>query len=141
VIDWVDMDGVGPPEEFIQEIEYNQRVVFGNTGIGSGIWTGLDLLTQSRSCARRLIIDISGDGAETISSPKRRTPISLEQARRRSEQMGVTINGLVISDEETGLADYYNNKVIMGSNSFVMEIKTFRDYARAIRLKLIRELS
>jgi hypothetical protein len=74
--------------------------------------------------------------------PKRRQhSISLLQARRRAEEMGVTINGLVISDEEADLATYYNKRVIMGPNKFVMDIRNFEDFARAIRLKLIRELS
>lgn len=45
---------------------------------------------------------------------KRRNSISLLQARRRAEAMGVTINGLVRLDEEADLADYYNKRVIMG---------------------------
>ncbi len=139
-IDWVDMVGLEPPQKFIQEIERNQRVVSGNRDIGSGIWAGLDLLSRSRLCARRLTIDISGDCEETI-TPKRINPISVVQARHRSEQMGVTINALVISDEEAGLAAYYKNQVIMGANSFVMEIRTFADFERAIKRKLIRELS
>jgi hypothetical protein len=55
--------------------------------------------------------------------------------------MGVTINGLVRSDEEADLADYYNKRVIMGHEKFVMDILNFKDFARAIRAKLIRELS
>ncbi|MEK1887668.1 MAG: DUF1194 domain-containing protein [Phyllobacterium sp.] len=139
-IDFIDMDGVKPSEQFAQEIERNERTVFGNTDIGSGIWTGLELLSRSRLCARRLIVDISGDGAET-SAPKRRPSISLLQARRRAEEMGVTINALVISDEDVDLASYYTNRVIIGPNSFVMKIRTFADFAQAIRLKLVRELS
>jgi hypothetical protein len=137
---WFVMDGMKPSEQFAREIEHNQRTAWGNTDIGGGVWAALDLLSDPQLCARRLIVDISGDGMET-SAPRRRHSISLLQARRRAEQMGVTINGLVISDEEADLATYYNKSVIMGPNRFVMDIRNFEDFARAIRLKLIRELS
>ncbi len=139
-ISWIIMDGIKPSEQFALEIERNQRTAWGNTDIGGGLWVALDLLSDPKLCARRLIVDISGDGRETI-APKRRKSISLHQARGRAEAMGVTINGLVISDEEADLADYYHKSVIMGPNRFVMDITKFEDFARAIRLKLIRELS
>jgi len=139
-IGWFIMEGMTPSEQFALEVERNQRTAWGNTDIGGGLWVALDLLSDPKLCARRLIVDISGDGRETI-APKRRKSISLTQARDRAEAMGVTINGLVISDEETDLADYYNQKVIMGPNRFVMDIKNIQDFAKAIRLKLIRELS
>lgn len=137
---WFVMDGVKPSEQFALEMKRHQRTAWGNTDIGGGLWTALDMLSDPQLCAQKLIVDISGDGKETI-SPKRRKSISLLQARGRAEEMGVTINGLVISDEETDLADYYDKSVIMGSNRFVMDIRKFEDFARAIRLKLIRELS
>ncbi|CAN7258764.1 DUF1194 domain-containing protein [Phyllobacterium sp. LjRoot231] len=137
---WFVMDGMKPSEQFAREIERNQRTAFGNTNIGGGLWAALDLLSNPQLCARRLIVDISGDGMET-SAPRRGHWTPLLQARRRADEMGVTINGLVISDEETDLADYYNKSVIMGPNRFVMDITKIEDFARAIRLKLIRELS
>ena len=139
-IGWFVMDGIKPSEQFALEIERNQRTAWGNTDIGGGLWVALDLLSDPKLCARRQIVDISGDGIETL-SPKRRKSVSLLQARHRAEEMGVTVNGLVISDEETDLADYYNQKVIVGPNRFVMDIRKFEDFARAIKLKLIRELS
>jgi len=139
-IGWFIMDGIKPSEQFALEIERHQRTAWGNTDIGGGLWVALDLLSDPQLCARRRIVDISGDGRETI-APKRRKSMSLNQARGRAEEMGVTINGLVISDEEADLADYYDKSVIMGSNRFVVDIKNIQDFAKAIRLKLIRELS
>jgi hypothetical protein len=137
---WFVMDGLKPSEPFSRDMERHQRTAGGANAIGGGRWTARGLLDAPPLCAQKLIVDISGDGKETI-SPKRRKWFSLLQARGRAEKMGATINGLVISDEETGLADYYNQKVIMGPNRFVMDITKFEDFAKAIRLKLIRELS
>ncbi|MRG55693.1 DUF1194 domain-containing protein [Phyllobacterium sp. SYP-B3895] len=140
IIDWTVMDGIEPSQKFADEIEKSERVVFGNTDIGDGLWVALELLSGSHACARRRIVDISGDGMETT-RPRRRRSVSLLQARQRAQEMGVTINALAISDEETDLADYYNDRVILGSERFVMNIRKFEDFALAIRLKLIRELS
>ncbi|WP_418314273.1 DUF1194 domain-containing protein [Phyllobacterium zundukense] len=73
-------------------------------------------------CAGMSIVDISGDGLETLGS-KRHHVVSLYYARKRAEQMGVTVNALVISDDGGDLARYYSKKVTIGSNSFVMNIK------------------
>jgi Protein of unknown function (DUF1194) len=129
--------GVGA-EPFAREIENNQRIVSGLTGLGSGIWWALDLLSDPRLCAIRSIVDVSGDGRETL---ELRPAISLDQARRRAEQMGVTINALVISDDGWDLAGYYAKYVILGAGAFVMNINKYTDYSVAIRKKLIKELA
>jgi hypothetical protein len=53
----------------------------------------------------------------------------------------VTINGLVVADDGGDLASYYADKVIVGSNAFVMGVSSYSEYAAAIRAKLIREIS
>jgi hypothetical protein len=139
-LDWfIIMNGKGA-EPFVREIEHNKRAVFGNTDIGSGIWSALDMIADPRMCAIRSIINLSGDGKETLAQ-KRRQRASLYQARLRAEEMGVTINALVISDEEYDLRDYYASKVILGADAFVMDVENYADYATALRSKLIRELS
>jgi hypothetical protein len=83
-------------------------------------------------CALRSIINISGDGKETI-APKRMPVPTLPMARERAEQMDVTINGLVVADDGGDLASYYADKVIVGSNAFVMGVSSYSEYAAAIR--------
>jgi hypothetical protein len=132
-------DGEGA-ESFAREIDANNRFAFGNTDIGNGIWSALAMLSDSTLCARRSIIDISGDGRETL-GPKRPQVISLYQARLRAKQTSVRINALVVADDEGDLANYYTQKVILGSGAFVMNIKKYADYSAALRKKLIRELA
>ncbi len=38
---------------------------------------------------------------------------------------GTTVNGLVISDEEPDLPGYYERRVILGEDAFVMEVQEF----------------
>ena len=139
-LDWFIINGGEGGEPFAREIEGNQRMVFGNTDIGSGIWSALDLLSDPRLCATKSVVNVSGDGEETI-APKRRKVASLYQARLRAGNMGVTVNALVIADDKGDLASYYSNRVIVGANAFVMDIRNYADYSTAIKMKLIRELS
>ena len=127
-------------EAFALEIETTPRHVFGNTDIGSGLWTALDMIENVGVCADRMIINISGDGKETI-APKRRQTASLSVARERATRMGVTVNALTVSDEVPDLADYYARSVITGAGSFVMDVRELGDFTTAIRRKLTREIT
>lgn len=139
-LDWfIVHQGVGT-EAFAYEVESSGRRVYGNTDIGSGIWSALDMLSETGICAYRSIINISGDGRETI-TPKRRVRATLHQARQRAFRMGVTINALAISDDDEDLATYYDREVVRDTGGFTMEVKDQADYATAIRRKLLRELS
>ncbi|OCJ17992.1 hypothetical protein A6U87_03505 [Rhizobium sp. AC44/96] len=139
-LDWFSItDGAGA-EPFALAIEANHRTVFGNTDIGNGIWSALDLLSDPSFCAIKTIINVSGDGKETVAPKRRKTP-SLYDARQRATAMGTIVNGLVISDEEPDLRGYYEKRVILGDDAFVMEVRSLADYAEAIRRKLMRELS
>ncbi|ATU91470.1 DUF1194 domain-containing protein [Phyllobacterium zundukense] len=139
-LDWFIISGGKGAEPFARATENNQRIVFGNTDIGSGIWSALDLLSDPRLCATRSVVNVSGDGKETT-APKRRQVASLAQARLRAEHMGATVNALVIADDMGDLASYYTKRVIVGANAFVMDVRTYADYSTAIKKKLIRELS
>jgi hypothetical protein len=139
-LDWVVVNRGEGAEFFAHAIETKPRIVYGNTDIGNGIWSALDRLSSSNLCARRSIIDISGDGWETL-GPKREHVISLRRARLRAEEMKVTINGLAISDDGGDLASYYARHVILGPDAFVMHISRYADYSVAIRKKLVTELS
>lgn len=127
-------------EDFASTIEDAPRNVYGNTDIGSGLWGALDMIADPTICADRTLINLSGDGRETI-APKRRQVASLPSARRRAAEMGVTINALTVSREVPDLAAYYESSVIVGAGSFVMEVRHGSDFTAAFRKKLVRELS
>jgi hypothetical protein len=137
---WVLVEDGRGAEFFSRQIEKNRRVVHGETDIGNGIWSALDLLSSSSLCPGLSIVDISSDGVETL-GPKRDHVIPLGQARIRAREMRVTINSLVISDDGGYLAQYYTRHVALGSGAFVMQIATHADYSHAIKRKLVKELS
>jgi hypothetical protein len=110
----------------------------GGTGLGVAIGFGLTLLRNSGHQASREVIDVSGDGRESweLREPRYKLP----QAQAHREAAGVTVNGLAIQTDEKDLAQYFRDNVIGGPGSFVIPLDTYDDYARAIHLKLLREI-
>ncbi|MGL4238812.1 DUF1194 domain-containing protein [Tabrizicola sp.] len=116
------------------------REVTGDTGIGRGISTALDLLQASQACAIRQIINVSGDGVESA-GPHPRYHVPLEYARTRAEELGVTVNGLAIAQKGSDLDAWYRDEVIVGPGSFVMTVESFETFGDAIAQKLAREIA
>ena len=127
-------------ESLITQLEILPRRVFGTTGLSMGLNESLDKLEAYR-CAHRSIINVSGDGSDTVLPRHKRLVPSMRDVKARAEASGVTINALIISSEERGLRSYFENQVIAGPDAFVMETENFSDYAEALRRKLVREIS
>ncbi len=111
----------------------------GGTGLGDGLAYALTMLENNGITALRQIVDISGDGRE--STPWNKGAKRLPEARAMAERMAVTVNGLAIEIDLPNLGDYYRRNVIVGPHSFVEPATSFEDYIRAIKKKLLRELS
>jgi hypothetical protein len=85
---------------------------------------------------------VSGDGRNN-SGP------DMASAREAVLAKGIVINGLpVVNDRpnfgrpaEKDLDIYYEQNVIGGPGSFMIVAKDFGDFTRAVRAKLIREIS
>lgn len=116
------------------------RTATGNTGIGRGLWTALDLIEHSQACAARQVINVSGDGTETR-GPRSRHFVDLRVARARAEEMGVTVNGLAITSDFSGLESWYRDHVITGPGAFVIAAKDYTAFGEAISRKLAREIA
>lgn len=140
LMDWQRLTDLGDANRLAADIAGLPRNVTGDTGIGSGLSAALDLLDQDRTCAARLIINVSGDGMESIGQRPRRH-IPLATARARAEAMGVTINALAVTAAEPKLEAYYRDRVITGPGAFVMSVAQFEDFAEAIARKLAREIA
>jgi hypothetical protein len=84
-------------------------------------------------------VDVSGDG------PDMRSLTPAPVARDALVEQGIVINGLAIeasSNWRDGrLAALYERDVIGGPGAFVMRAEDRRDFARAMRAKLIREIA
>jgi hypothetical protein len=102
------------------------------TAIGNALGHAATLFRRGPGCGAQTL-DLSGDGKNNDGFP----PAS---AYRAFDFDRVTVNGLAIRGGEAGVADYYRAEVIRGPGAFVIEAESFRDYERAIRAKLVREL-
>jgi uncharacterized protein YqhQ len=96
----------------------------------------------TRFAAKRRVIDISGDGRTNDGPPA-------ELVRDRLVQLGIVVNGLPVMMNRTNfgrppdltLDKYYEENVIGGAGSFMIVADNFDHFSRAVRTKLVREVS
>jgi hypothetical protein len=105
----------------------------GGTAIGDALVAGISFVTGNDVAGARKVIDVSGDGRTNQGT-------SPGPVREYAESLGMTVNGLAIVNAEPNLVAYYTELVIGGPGAFVLPAADYRDFARAIRLKLIREI-
>ena len=85
-------------------------------------------------CARQ-VIDVSGDGRSNEGAD----PAVLRDQLARE---GITINALaILGASDDSLPGYFRENVIVGPNAFVYVAAGYADYPRAIRRKLLDELT
>jgi hypothetical protein len=119
---------------FADEIAATQRVfLIDVTAIGEAIDFATDLIAANGFVAPRRVIDVSGDGQSNFG-------ILPSIARDRAVRDGITINGLVILNDQQHVYQHYRDEVVGGIASFIQTANRFRDYATAIRNKLIQEI-
>jgi Protein of unknown function (DUF1194) len=125
-------------EGFARLVETQPRSIpAGSTGIGHALYACARLIQENGIAASRTVIDLSGDGEETA---PRDYYVRLQQGRAIAAAAGITVNGLAILAETPGLESYYRREVITGPDAFVIAAADYDDFARAMRLKLLREI-
>ena len=106
----------------------------GATALGEGMAAALALFASGPQLARRMVLDVSGDGAHNQGRPP--GPI-----RDIGVEAGITINALAVLNEEPDLMAHYAAEVIGGPGAFVMHCPDYEAFAAAIREKLRREIA
>ncbi len=134
---WRLLDSAESAARFARMVEDFPRRVEGGTGIGRAVVFAIAQIEGNGLSSRRKVIDVSGDGRETAF---RDWSIPPYQARAMAIARDITVNGLAILSEYPALATYYEEEVAGGFGSFVMTANGIKDYALAIRRKLIREI-
>lgn len=148
VVDWMLIGDAADARGFAAKLLPAPRSFYGRTAVGSAIDYSIALLDRAPFEADRRVIDVSGDGTSNGGE-------SIGAARDAAVARGVTINGIVILTDPSGLpgylrehtnppgglAAYYERNVVGGPGSFVMTAESFETFGRALAAKLIREIS
>ena len=134
VVAWSLVSDAATATEFADRIETTERGFAGKTAIGEAMAFAAQSTAANAYSGDRVVIDISGDGWTNTGRTSR-------HIRDRVVASGITINGLAILDEVQTLVTHYRDNVVGGPGSFVASASDSSDFVRAIRLKLIREIS
>ena len=135
-VDWDLLRDRRSARSFADKIAGAPRLVIagGGTAIGGALKFGAAQIEGNGYDGKRLVIDVSGDGRTNQGWPD--APL-----RDAAVARGITINGLVILNDQPYLDQYYRANVIGGPGAFVMTTMDFHSYAEAILAKLIREIA
>ena len=105
-----------------------------DTSVSEALLHADAMFNRSVAGCRRRVIDVSGDGISNAGPEV--APIA-----RAIGFKGVTINGLVVSGARPDPVSYFIDRVIGGPFSFVEVADSYADYPRAMKRKLLREMT
>jgi hypothetical protein len=142
VLDWAVIDSPAAARRFADKLAEAPRQSQSWTAIGAGLVHAAQRFENSGFAAKRRVIDISGDGRTNDGPPA-------ELVRDRLVAQGIVVNGLPVMMNRTNfgrppdltLDKYYEENVIGGPGSFLIVAETFDHFGRAVRTKLVREIS
>jgi hypothetical protein len=135
-VNWMIVRDQKSATDFVKTLVAAQRPSARGTSISDALELSQRLFEVSPYHASKEIIDVSGDGQNNAGR-------RVLDVRNEVLQRGVTINALPIIDETTpqDLDKYFEGCVVGGPGAFVIPAKGFQDFARAMRRKLVIEIS
>ena len=142
VIDWTVIDSPGAARSFAEKLSEAPRQSQSWTAVGAALAHAGQRLEGSGFTSKRRVIDISGDGRTNDGPPA-------EMVRDRLVAQGIVVNGLPVMMNRSNfgrppdllLDKYYEENVIGGPGSFMIVADNFDHFGRAVRTKLVREIS
>lgn len=145
VIDWTRLATARDAAAVAAALRTAPRSFTGRTAVGTAIDFAAAHFAAAPWQGARRVIDISGDGTSNAGRP-------VTEARDDAVRRGITINGLAIINNKVdlgysphthppgGLPLYYRRNVIGGSGAFLVVVKNFGSFAKAMAKKLAREI-
>ena len=135
VLPWKRMLSATDVRQFANAIAAQDRAFSASdTAVGEAIDFSSAQFTAVADCTRK-VIDISGDGPENAG-------FTDAEARARTIDLGIEINAIAIEDMgRTDPVTRYYQKWVITKGGFVMTARGLEDYPRAIREKVLREIS
>lgn len=132
-VDWALVGDAASAALFAGRIEAAGRQMHGETSITHALRFCAGLIAGNGIDGRRKAIDLSGDGPTNFGGPP-------DAARDAVVAAGVAVNGLAILNEFPELDRYFRDHVVGGPGAFLEVAADYRDFAEAIRRKLIQEI-
>ena len=142
VIDWTVIDSAAAARRFAEKLAEAPRQSQSWTAVGAALAHAGQRFDNSGFVSKRRVVDISGDGRTNDGPPA-------ELVRDRLVQLGIVVNGLPVMMNRTNfgrppdltLDKCYEENVIGGPGSFMIVADNFDHFGRAVRTKLVREIS
>ena len=142
VVNWTVVHDRESAEAFADALAHARRTDGIQTSISSGIEMATRLIENNHYEGTKKTIDVSGDGPNNEGH-------FVDKARDEAVAKGIVINGLPIMTEADmfdayylpDLDKYYAGCVIGGPGSFIHIAHGFADLTRALRRKLVQEIS
>lgn len=141
VVPWMLIDSRESARAFVKKLTAEDPVRVDRTSISNALIKAGAAFGDNEWQGLRRVIDISGDGPNNAGE-------HLPAARDRLVEEGITVNGLALQVEGAPLGlgidyleDYYRACVTGGSGSFVMSVRNWSQFSRALQLKLLQEIT
>ena len=141
VVDWQIIHDRASAMAFAERVRAAPRSLGQRTSVSGALEMGGELLETSDKdfMSARKVIDVSGDGPNNSGNP-------MTEVHERTIAKGIVVNGLPVMDEMANgyfpdLDKYYAACVAGGQGSFVTIVRSYKDYAAAMRHKLVLEIS
>jgi hypothetical protein len=143
LIDWTLLDSESAIEAFARKLSDAPISIARRTSISGAIRYAIPLFGRSPYEAQRKVLDISGDGSNNDGG-------LVTEMRYEALKEKIVINGLPIMNDrpnpfgfpnESDLDRYYLHCVTGGPRSFVEVARSFEDFPRAVRKKLLQEVA
>lgn len=132
-IPWTIIESPADPPALGTAVRALPRAFVGHrTAPAEMLRAGLSVLAEAPPCERQ-VIDVSGDGARNVGG-------RVAAARDEAAAQGVTVNAIAIETTGRGVIRSFLADLVT-PDGFVVAARGHRDYARAIRVKILRELS
>jgi hypothetical protein len=135
-VNWMIVQDQASAINFSKALVAARRPSARGTSISDALELSLRMLETGPYHSVKQVIDVSGDGVNNAGR-------AVQDVRDEVLAKGITINGLPIIDYSTpqDLDKYFEGCVTGGPASFVIPAKGFVDFARAMRRKLVLEIS
>lgn len=133
-VDWTHISDQASAAAFAAKVRASRRSSNGLTAIGDALLAAKAAFERLPDTAARRVVDVSGDGMANIGPPP-------QQVRDLLVADGITVNGLAILKTEPWLDSYYDQYVVGGPGSFLMQVADFPSFVAAMRQKLLSEVT